>query len=506
MIRRAILKAVAIPGYQVPFGRREMPMPYGWGTGGIQVTASVHRPGRRAEGDRPGRRRHHQRRLIRRFFARTAGVATTDRHRERHDHPDAPPHPRDAAGRRPDPGLPGADPGAAALARAARDRDPQDACAGGIWPDACQALRGHRALRPHRHDLRLSGAWSTDRYVMDPSPIPKFDNPKLRPMPGAAAVRRRPREADLCHAALYARRQPRLRGPPFRGPELGRRLRPLRGARQLPRRDHHGRRAAGACSSAPTPTIAASGAPPAMSAAGRASRRSDSSRGEHARRSAPVGSRGPRASFMASASAAAMSASRSGRARCWRWSASRARASRRCYCLSVQLRRRRRGRVHYRDCATGAMVALDALSEAERRLLMRTDWGFVHQNPREGCGWASRPAANIGERLMAVGERHYGRIRGGGARLAGTGRDRRPTASTTRRSTFSGGMQQRLQIARNLVTAPAPRLHGRADRRPRRLGAGAAARPDARPGRRCSASRRSSSPTTSRWRGCCRTG
>jgi alpha-D-ribose 1-methylphosphonate 5-phosphate C-P lyase len=41
MIRRAILKAVAIPGYQVPFGSREMPLPYGWGTGGIQVTAAV---------------------------------------------------------------------------------------------------------------------------------------------------------------------------------------------------------------------------------------------------------------------------------------------------------------------------------------------------------------------------------------------------------------------------------------------------------------------------------
>ncbi|MBA4212602.1 MAG: carbon-phosphorus lyase, partial [Polaromonas sp.] len=41
MIRRAILKAVAIPGHQVPFGSREMPLPYGWGTGGIQVTAAV---------------------------------------------------------------------------------------------------------------------------------------------------------------------------------------------------------------------------------------------------------------------------------------------------------------------------------------------------------------------------------------------------------------------------------------------------------------------------------
>ena len=41
MIRRAILKAIAIPGYQVPFASREMPMPYGWGTGGIQITASI---------------------------------------------------------------------------------------------------------------------------------------------------------------------------------------------------------------------------------------------------------------------------------------------------------------------------------------------------------------------------------------------------------------------------------------------------------------------------------
>ena len=40
-IRRAILKAVAIPGHQIPCASREMPMSYGWGTGGIQVTASV---------------------------------------------------------------------------------------------------------------------------------------------------------------------------------------------------------------------------------------------------------------------------------------------------------------------------------------------------------------------------------------------------------------------------------------------------------------------------------
>ena len=41
MIRRAILKGIAVPGYQVPFASREMPMPYGWGTGGVQVTAAT---------------------------------------------------------------------------------------------------------------------------------------------------------------------------------------------------------------------------------------------------------------------------------------------------------------------------------------------------------------------------------------------------------------------------------------------------------------------------------
>lgn len=40
-IRRTILKAVAIPGYQVPFGSRELPIGRGWGTGGIQITLSL---------------------------------------------------------------------------------------------------------------------------------------------------------------------------------------------------------------------------------------------------------------------------------------------------------------------------------------------------------------------------------------------------------------------------------------------------------------------------------
>jgi alpha-D-ribose 1-methylphosphonate 5-phosphate C-P lyase len=43
-IRRAVLKAVAIPGYQVPYGSREMPIARGWGTGGLQLTLTLIAP------------------------------------------------------------------------------------------------------------------------------------------------------------------------------------------------------------------------------------------------------------------------------------------------------------------------------------------------------------------------------------------------------------------------------------------------------------------------------
>src|SRR5260221_9869858 len=79
MIRRWILKAVAIPGYQVPFGSREMPLPYGWGTGGIQVTASVIGRDDVLKVIDQGADDTTNAVSIRRFFARTAGVATTER-------------------------------------------------------------------------------------------------------------------------------------------------------------------------------------------------------------------------------------------------------------------------------------------------------------------------------------------------------------------------------------------------------------------------------------------
>jgi len=178
MIRRAILKAVAIPGYQVPFGSREMPLSYGWGTGGVQVTASVIGPEDVLKVIDQGADDTTNAVSIRQFFARTTGVKTTTRTdratliQTRHRIPETPlregqimvfqvPIPEPLRWLEP----------RESETRKIHALEEYGAMHVRLYEDI--TLHG-RVATAYDYPVRVNG-----RYVMRPSPIPKFDNPKL---------------------------------------------------------------------------------------------------------------------------------------------------------------------------------------------------------------------------------------------------------------------------------------------------------------------------------------
>jgi putative phosphonate transport system ATP-binding protein len=110
------------------------------------------------------------------------------------------------------------------------------------------------------------------------------------------------------------------------------------------------------------------------------------------------------------------------------------------------------GSIAYR-MRDGQTRDLFALGEAERRFLLRTDWGFIRQDATQGLRMGVSAGGNVGERLMAVGARHYGRIREESSAWLGRVEIEADRIDDTPKQ-FSGGMRQRLQIARNLVSQP----------------------------------------------------
>jgi alpha-D-ribose 1-methylphosphonate 5-phosphate C-P lyase len=182
MIRRGLLKAVAIPGHQVPFGSREMPLPYGWGTGGIQVTAAIIGPEDVLKVIDQGADDTTNAVSIRGFFARIAGVDTTTRTEEasiiqtRHRIPETPLNPDQIIVYQvpmPEP-LYKLEP-----SRAAAKRRHALAEYGEMHVKLYEDItRFGRVAVAYDHPVMVN-----ERYLMSPSPIPAFDNPKLDRMP-----------------------------------------------------------------------------------------------------------------------------------------------------------------------------------------------------------------------------------------------------------------------------------------------------------------------------------
>jgi alpha-D-ribose 1-methylphosphonate 5-phosphate C-P lyase len=181
MIRRALLKAVAVPGYQVPFGSREMPLARGWGTGGIQITAALIGPDDVLKVIDQGADDTTNAVSIRRFFARVAGVETTEATGDatiiqtRHRIPEQP-----------------LEEGQILVYQV-----PQPEPLRRIEPSEVETRKMHAwaeygAMHVRLYeDIARYGHVATsysypvmvnDRYITSPTPIPKFDNPKMDQM------------------------------------------------------------------------------------------------------------------------------------------------------------------------------------------------------------------------------------------------------------------------------------------------------------------------------------
>ena len=182
MIRRAILKAVALPGYQVPFAGREMPMPYGWGTGGIQVTAAIIGPEDILKVIDQGSDDTTNAVSIRSFFAKTAGVSTTTKTREasiiqtRHRIPECPLQ----AGQIMVYQVPIPEP-----LRWLEPRETETRTLHALKEYGLMYVKLYEDICRHG-SIAASYDYPVevfDRYIMSPSPIPRFDNPKLNNSP-----------------------------------------------------------------------------------------------------------------------------------------------------------------------------------------------------------------------------------------------------------------------------------------------------------------------------------
>jgi alpha-D-ribose 1-methylphosphonate 5-phosphate C-P lyase len=177
-IRRAILKGIAIPGYQVPFASREMPIGRGWGTGGLQITLALIGPDDTLKVIDQGHDDSVNAVNIKRLVAATTDVALTEDTvqatiiQSRHRIPETPLSEEQILVLQ----VPTPEP--------LRDIEPRETLTRRLHAEADytgawlslfeQIIRYGGATTGADHPVLVNG-----RYIMAPSPIPRFDNPKL---------------------------------------------------------------------------------------------------------------------------------------------------------------------------------------------------------------------------------------------------------------------------------------------------------------------------------------
>ena len=177
-IRRKMLKAVAVPGCQMPYASREVPMARGWGTGGLQVSLTLMNPSKRVKVIDQGADDSVNAASIRRFLARVSGAPTTldtleaDLIQSRHRIPEEKlredqvlvlqvPNPEPLRPVQPN----------MSIARQMH----ADADYGRMWLQLYeQIVRSGRVMQGASYPSLVNG-----RHVMTPSPIPRWDVPKL---------------------------------------------------------------------------------------------------------------------------------------------------------------------------------------------------------------------------------------------------------------------------------------------------------------------------------------
>ncbi len=182
MIRRTLLKAIAIPGHQVPFGSREMPLPLGWGTGGIQITASLIGPDDVLKVIDQGADDTTNAVSIKKLFMKTTGVSITEKTEQatliqtRHRIPETPltegqvivfqvPIPEPL--------------------RFLEPRETETRRIHALGDYGLMFVKLYEDIATHG---RIATAFMYPvlvhhRYIASPSPIPRFDNPKMDRMP-----------------------------------------------------------------------------------------------------------------------------------------------------------------------------------------------------------------------------------------------------------------------------------------------------------------------------------